>query len=86
MDAEIIELSKSLRRERVERARRMPLEEKFRAGGELFDAACEMTKAGIRHDFPHYDESQVLNELRRRLSRREARENRVLSNMNWDES
>mgnify|MGYP001210716942 CR=1 FL=1 len=70
----IANIAASIRRERVERARRMSFQEKFLAGGELFDSACEVAKGGIRHDFPHYTEEQVLHELRRRLGQRETRE------------
>lgn len=54
-------------REEVERGRAMPEGEKLLAGAELFDAACEMAKAGIRSEFPHYTEKQVFAELVRRL-------------------
>jgi hypothetical protein len=79
MQDEIVQLANAIHRERVERARRMPFREKFLAGGDLFDAACEVTKAGIRHDHPELTEGQVLEELRRRLARREARENRAIT-------
>jgi hypothetical protein len=79
MEESIPALADAIRRERVQRARAMPFEEKFVAGGELFDTACEFTKAGIRHDHPEYTEAEVLAELRRRLVRREMREYRQLS-------
>ena len=79
MDDGIPAQAEAIRRERVERARRLPFEEKFLAGGQLFDTACEFTKAGIRHDHPEYTEAQVLDELRRRLARREAREYREVA-------
>lgn len=54
--------------EKVEAARRMSPEEKLFAGAELFDYACEITKAGIRHQFPDADEEEVLRILRERLA------------------
>ena len=61
------ELIRALRREAIEDARRETFEQKFLAGAELFDYACEATKMGIRMQNPHFDEQQVMDELRRRL-------------------
>jgi hypothetical protein len=68
------ELIDELRRDKTEQARRMTFEEKFLAGGELFDYACELTKAGIRWQHPDWTEQQVLEELRRRIDLRTRRE------------
>ncbi len=65
------------RREAVERARAMTDEQKLRAGGELFDYACWITKAGIRSQNPGADEAKVLELLRQRLGLRERREKRA---------
>jgi hypothetical protein len=46
----------------------MTEEERLRAGPQLFDFACEWTKAGIRMDHPEADEAEVLKILRRRLA------------------
>jgi hypothetical protein len=62
------------RREEIERARRQTFEQKFLAGAELFDYACEITKGGIRMQHPEYSDQQVLEELRRRLALRARRE------------
>ena len=70
------ELIRQLRREEIERARQMTFEEKFYAGAELFDYACEITKGGIRTDNPTFTEEQVLDELRRRLAIAARRESR----------
>jgi hypothetical protein len=75
----IPELASSLRRDRIERARHMSDEQKFLAGGDLFDAACEVTKSGIRFDHPDFTEAEVLAELRRRLDLRRAREYKNLT-------
>jgi hypothetical protein len=56
-----------LYREEVLRARGMPLAEKFLAGPRLFDYACAVTAAGIRHQYPQANERQVLQILRQRL-------------------
>jgi hypothetical protein len=62
------ELVNRLRREEIEAARKQTLAEKFWAGAELFDYACEVAKAGIRMQHPDFDEEQVLAELRRRIA------------------
>jgi hypothetical protein len=56
-----------LRREAIEDSRRLTFAQKFRLGGDLFDYACQVTKAGIRWQNPEFSEEQVLNELRRRV-------------------
>jgi hypothetical protein len=69
------ELIAQLRREAIADARKQSFEQKFLAGAELFDYACEITKAGIRAENPDFSEEQVLDELRRRLELRSRREN-----------
>jgi hypothetical protein len=54
--------------EEVEDARKQSFAQKFLAGAELFDYACEVSKSGIRAQYPHFDEEQVLAELRRRIA------------------
>lgn len=54
--------------EQVEQARRMTPEQKFRAGGELFDAACRFALAGIRGSFPHASDEECLIRLKRRFA------------------
>lgn len=76
-DAALDELARQIRRDRVERARRMSFEQKFWAGAELFDAACEVTKAGIRSEHPEWAEEQVMSELKRRLVRRRQRQSKT---------
>jgi len=63
----IAELTNAIHREKIERARRMSPSEKFFAGAELFEEACEISMQGIRNDYPHFNEDQVLVELNRRL-------------------
>ena len=54
--------------ERVLRARRMPPEERFLDGPRLFDYACRITMAGIRHENPGADEQRVREILEQRLA------------------
>jgi len=70
------ELIAQLHREDLEQARRMTPEQKLIAGAELFDYACEISKAGIRHQHPEADESMVLKLLRERLELAERLEKR----------
>ncbi len=70
------ELLDQLRREDIEQARAMSISDRLRAGGDLFDYACEITLSGIRFQNPGISDTDALNELRRRLSMVEARENR----------
>jgi len=62
------ELIDAVYRDKVEAALRMSPEEKLFASAELFDYACEITKAGIRHQFPDADEDEVLRILRERVA------------------
>jgi len=48
-------------------ARAMPPAEKFLAGQRLFEAACRITLAGIRHQHPEYSESRCQEVLLERL-------------------
>ena len=45
----------------------MSFDDKFCAGQELFEFACQLSKSGIRADFPDLDEEGVHRELLRRL-------------------
>jgi len=61
------ELIDELFRERILRAREMSPDEKFFAGPELFERACQIMAAGIRNQFPNADEAQVADILEQRL-------------------
>lgn len=63
----IAELARQIDREKIDRARGMGLAEKFRAGAELFEQACEISRSGIRALHPGWPESEVVAELRRRI-------------------
>lgn len=62
------ELIDAIYRDRVERARRASLEEKFLAGLQLFERSCQIMADGIRNEFPDADEKRVQEILRERLS------------------
>jgi hypothetical protein len=62
------ELADDIYRERVRRARRTPIEQKFAAGAELFEYSCRLTCDGIRHQNPGIDEAAVQQILRDRLA------------------
>jgi hypothetical protein len=64
---EIAELARQINREKIERARAMSISEKFLAGTELFEEACEVSRSGIRNRHPEWNEEQVEAELVRRL-------------------
>jgi hypothetical protein len=61
------ELADRIYRERVLRARRIPLEEKLLLGPELFAGVCQRMADGIRNENPDADEQRVQEMLRARL-------------------
>jgi hypothetical protein len=56
-----------LERETIEAARTRLPAEKLRDGLRLFDRACRVMTAGIRHERPGADSAEVLRVLRERL-------------------
>ncbi|GEM_PF-951369 len=66
--SEFDSLIDQLYREEVLDARKLSLEEKFLAGEELFEAACSVTLAGIRHDTPTASKEQCRMILRDRIA------------------
>jgi hypothetical protein len=54
-------------RDRVLRARQMDPSEKLSAGFELFEYACEITRAGIRNENPQVKDAEVERILAQRL-------------------
>ncbi len=70
------QLADAIRRDRVERARQMSLEEKLLAGPRLFDRSCQLMLAGIRSQFPEADEQRAQEILRERLALARRLENR----------
>ncbi|SPE51232.1 hypothetical protein SBV1_130101 [Verrucomicrobia bacterium] len=56
-----------LYREELLEARAMTPAQKILAGQQLFESACRITLAGIRHQNPGASEEQCLDLLRRRL-------------------
>ena len=69
-------LADEIYRERVVRARKTPPEDKFLAGEELFEYACWITLAGIRHQNPEFTHEDCRRELDRRLELRKRMEKR----------
>jgi hypothetical protein len=68
MSTDLGHMGSELRRDEILRARQMPPEAKLSAGFELFEYACEITRAGIRAQFPDADEQEVERQLARRLA------------------
>jgi hypothetical protein len=64
----------ALRRERIERARRMSPEQKLLAGPRLFSVAIECMRAGIHLTHPDADETQIRAIIRQRLEKKRRRE------------
>jgi hypothetical protein len=62
------ELIDSIYAEKVQRARRNSPEQKFLAGGSLFDAVLERMKWGILLQNPSATEPEIQRELHRRLA------------------
>jgi hypothetical protein len=62
------ELLDALYRQRVERARATPPEEKLLDGPRLFDRVCRIMRDGIRMQFPEADEEAVRRILLERLA------------------
>lgn len=65
----IDQLAKAIERGRFERAMQMSPEEKFFAGGRLFEYACNVTLAGIRNQYPTASEEEILEILRDRMEK-----------------
>ena len=61
------ELDTQLFLDRVRRAGAMSVTQRFLAGPELFDHACEISRAGIRQQRPDASKPEVERELRRRV-------------------
>ena len=79
MEEDIDSVSKSIRRERVARARRMTVDERVSEGGPLFDYACSITISGIKCQNPGISDADAMFELRRRFAIGERRQARTVS-------
>lgn len=62
------QLIDELRREEIERARRMSPGDRVLAGLRLFELSSRIMADGIRSQFPEADERRVLEILRQRLA------------------
>lgn len=74
-DAQRLTLA-DLDREAVDAARKRAPADKLRDGLALFDRTCQIMTAGIRHERPDADPSEVLRILRARLRLARALETR----------
>jgi hypothetical protein len=61
------ELIDEIYRERVLRARQVPLEQKLLAGARLFDEVCDRMRAGLQDENPEADRATIEELLRQRL-------------------
>jgi len=66
-------LLRQLHAEKILAARAMTPEQRLSAGGDLFDAACEIARMGIRMQFPCASEAEALAHLARRIQLMEKR-------------
>jgi len=62
------ELIDAVDRDRIERARRMSMEEKLLLGPRLFESICRRMTDGIRDEYPDATEDEVRRLLKRRLA------------------
>ena len=51
----------------ISRYRQMTGEQRLTVALELHELACDMARAGIRHQFPHADQAEIERHLRQRL-------------------
>ena len=70
------ELIDALRRDKIDAARRMSAEQKFLAGGDLFDAVVQRILAGIHMQHPNVSGEDAMAMLRQRLAIARRLENR----------
>jgi hypothetical protein len=68
------ELIRQIQESKIASARRMTFEQRFLAGPELFEFACEVSRDGIRMQFPDADDQRVEQILRERIDRSRRRE------------
>ncbi|MDA7888656.1 hypothetical protein N9A86_04690 [Akkermansiaceae bacterium] len=64
-DEQIQEDARACLESKVRQAQRMTPKERFFAGAELFEDACEITLAGIRARHPDWGKEELMEELRR---------------------
>lgn len=68
VSAELQSLQDDLFRSKVQRARRMSLDERLMEGLRLFDRGVSLMRDGIRGQHPEFDEAQIEREVHRRLA------------------
>ena len=60
-------LQREIYREKVERARSVPVTQRFLLGPQLFDMGMQWMRSGIRSRHPEFNEEQVDAEVERRM-------------------
>lgn len=73
MEAKILSDVRFVSRAKIQQARAMSPEMKFRAGGDLFEEACQWSLAGLSYRFPDLDKSALLSKLGQALKMRGGR-------------
>ena len=68
MNLDFKPLADALYWEKIERARKVPPEERMKAGPELFDYACSITMNALREQMPDATEAQLLDKVRERIA------------------
>ena len=69
MEESIPALTDAIFREKVLRARKMTVAERFETGIELFGKGLAQMRSGVRHQFPDASDDEVRTILRARLRR-----------------
>lgn len=68
MENEFQQLADTLFWEKLERAKKIPPEDRMASGPELFDYACAITMTALREQMPTATEPELLTALRNRLA------------------
>lgn len=63
MEAKILSDARFVNRAKIRQAKAMSPEMKFRAGGDLFEEACQWSLAGLAHRFPNLDQTALQEKL-----------------------
>lgn len=69
MEEQIAALVDPIYRDKVLRARNLPVGERISTGIELFEISFKIMRDGVRHQFPKADEAEVERILQQRLAR-----------------
>lgn len=69
MEEQIAALVDPIYRDKVLRARALPVGERIATGIELFESSFKVMRDGVRHQFPDADDAEVEHILQQRLAR-----------------